>query len=264
MFARGLFHKKKKATSAKRESPDDIALVERAKHGDKDAYKILVEKYQKRVFSIAYEVTRSFEDAEDVAQETFVKAYLSLRNFKGESSFYTWLYRIAYNMSIDVRRRCSRRGSHVEFEESESAAAYVANSAGGAAFVEPVTALARKEEAKKISAALEKLSEEHRAIILLREVEGLSYDEIAETLKIQKGTVMSRIFYARKQLQKSLIDLAPNLGKSLEKGGAADCERALMSDDFVKKEGCKEKLNKNKAIYVNAGSARSEVGVGNL
>src|SRR4051812_13433700 len=88
----------------------DIELGERSSRGDKDAYRLLVEKYQARVFSLALAIVKNREDAEDIAQESFVKAYLSLKDFKGQASFFTWLYRIVYNMSIDFRRRMNRRG----------------------------------------------------------------------------------------------------------------------------------------------------------
>ncbi len=186
---------------------DDAELVKKASGGDKDAYRGLVEKYQQRVFSIALEVVRSREDAEDIAQEVFVKAYLSLPDFKGQSSFYTWLYRIAYNMAVDFRRRVQRRGGPpVEYDEAKlgkiSDDAINQNRFDG-----PHDFVMRKEESHQIQKVLSEISPEHRAVITLREIEGLSYDEIADVLRVSKGTVMSRLHYARKRLQQALVAL---------------------------------------------------------
>lgn len=201
----------------------DDQLVELSLSGDKDAYRQLVEKYQNKLFSLAFDILKTREDAEDVVQETFVKAYLSLKSFKGQSSFYTWLYRIAYNMSIDVKRRLNRRGgNHIEFRETSA----VNNSGAGgedggfgptpvpddAQTIEgPSEALYRKETGSRIREVLSELSPEHRAVVVLREVDGLNYDEISEATGVPKGTVMSRLHYARKALQKALRELAPNL-----------------------------------------------------
>lgn len=190
----------------------DEALVARAASGDKEAYRALVERYQHRVYSIAFEIVRNREDAEDVAQESFVKTYLSLKDFKGESSFFTWLYRIVYNMALDVRRRSARRGGDaVEFNEITTPAS--ASIAAPLGHVEgPQEAALNKERAKVIKQVLGEISEEHRTVMMLREVEGLSYDEIAKVVGISKGTVMSRLHYARKALQKALHEFAPARG----------------------------------------------------
>lgn len=187
------------------EKISDAELVAKASVGDKEAYRVLVEKYQQRVFAIAFDVVRSREDAEDIAQESFVKAYLSLPEFKGESSFYTWLYRIAYNMAIDFRRRTVRRGgAPVEFDETR--ADVVAEAAGSVQnrFGSPQELMLRKEESQQIQKVLTEISPEHRAVITLREIEGLSYEEIADVVGVSKGTVMSRLHYARKHLQQGL------------------------------------------------------------
>jgi len=206
---------------SKTDGPPDEELVAKSQKGDKEAYRLLVERYQPRVQAIAFEVVKSREDAEDIAQESFVKAYLSLPGFKGESSFYTWLYRITYNMAVDYRRKLSRRGgTHLEFKESVSV-----NVSGGpnsdkgsldgptpvfpSSVEGPQDALVRKETAKKLSSAFAELSEEHRAVMMLREVDGLNYEEISRVVGIPKGTVMSRLHYARKTLQKALGEYAP-------------------------------------------------------
>jgi RNA polymerase sigma-70 factor, ECF subfamily len=183
----------------------DSELVGKAVRGDKEAYRCLVERYQRKMLALGYEITQSREDAEDVVQEGFVKAYLSLGSFKGEAAFYTWLYRIVYNMAIDLRRKHSRRGgAAVEFDETsaQGAAENVWTANGG--FESAPEMMIRKENMRRFGDLMAEMSEDHRSVILLREVEGMSYDQIARVLGINKGTVMSRLFYARKRLQKGL------------------------------------------------------------
>jgi RNA polymerase sigma-70 factor (ECF subfamily) len=226
--------------SASHNSPDD-ALVAATRKGDREAYKTLVERYQSRIFSMAFGIVNSREDAEDVVQESFVKAFLSLDKFKGDSSFFTWLYRIAFNMAVDVKRKSARRGgNHFEYKESlgvspSGDSGSDASEALGAPaqHVEgPHEALARKQTGQKIQAVLSELSEDHRAVITLREIDGLNYEEIAEALDIPRGTVMSRLFYARKALQKALREFAPE-GAPHERG--SDEEAALHDEQRLKK-----------------------------
>ena len=200
---------------------DDNELVRMTLAGDKEAYRALVERYQGRLFTTALDIVKTREDAEDVVQETFVKAFLSLGQFRGQSSFYTWIYRICFNMAIDIRRKAGRRGgTHLEFKEHtgvnraavqdgarETAVGGLANHSQN--LEGPHDALARKELGRKIQEVLGELSEEHRAVIMLREVDGLDYEEIAQAIGVPKGTVMSRLFYARKALQKALEEFAP-------------------------------------------------------
>lgn len=183
----------------------DVELIKLVQAGDKEAYRSLVERYQERVYGLAFEILKSREDAEDVAQESFVKAYLSITEFKGESSFYTWLYRIVYNMAIDFKRKIARRGGEkAEFDET---VAYDADGILGR--VEgPQEQILRQEQRHQIRAALDSISEEHRVVITLREVDGLSYEEIAKVTGISRGTVMSRLHYARKKVQSVLIHLS--------------------------------------------------------
>jgi RNA polymerase sigma-70 factor (ECF subfamily) len=198
--------------------------------GDKEAYRALVERYQGRLFTTALDIVKTREDAEDVVQETFVKAFLSLGQFKGQSSFYTWLYRICFNMAIDIRRKAGRRGgTHLEFKENVGVNRAVGTDAGreigGGDLATrqqnvegPHDALARKELGRKIQEVLGELSEEHRAVIMLREVDGLDYEEIAQAIGVPKGTVMSRLFYARKALQNALEEFAPPPSTRVEEG----------------------------------------------
>ena len=180
---------------------DETELLERARKGDSQAFGALVERYQRRVVGVAQAVVHNQDDAIELAQETFVRAYENLSKFESRSSFSTWLYRIAANLSIDFRRREGRhqvlRGEDAEMEINRLP------SPRGDSYQESV----RTELNKRINGALEQLTPEHRAVILLREVEGLSYDEISDMLQVPRGTVMSRLHYARSHMRTILKDL---------------------------------------------------------
>lgn len=185
----------------------DQEILTKIRSGDRDAYRLFVRKYEARAIQIAYGILKNQSDAEDVVQESFVKAFLSLENFRGDSGFYTWLYRIVYNMAIDLRRKLARReAKNTEFDESLLNSSSLDSSISGR-LEGPGEALERKDKAGSIGQALLQISEEHRTVMILREVDGLSYEEIAELTKVNKGTVMSRLHYARKQLQKILEDI---------------------------------------------------------
>lgn len=177
----------------------DFELVDKARDGDRRAFNTLVELYQKRVYAIAFGILRSREDAWDAAQEAFVKAYKNLDRFEGKAAFYTWLYRITYNLSID-HLRSRKRHDTVAFDEGRGLESAL-DKAGHTVGHHPDEVADRKELAKVLHDAMAKLTDKHRAIIVLREVEGLAYEEMAEVLGISKGTVMSRLFHARKNLQ---------------------------------------------------------------
>ena len=185
---------------------DERQLVRRAKRGDEKAFRTLMERYRRKVFSIAYGMVHNPEAAYDISQEVFIKVFRYLGSFQGTSSFYPWLYRISVNLSIDWLRKQGRT-SLVDFDDSllrrepDGAEALVVPKLQDG---DPFKALDRKELREQIAKAFESLSEKHRAVLLLREVEGLSYDEIARALKIHKGTVMSRLHHARRNLQRTL------------------------------------------------------------
>lgn len=183
----------------------DGELVEAVQKGDGTAYRALVEKYQGRIYAVIYGMVRNREDARDLTQEAFVKAYRNISGFRSDAKFYTWLYRIAMNLTIDFTRRRKRNPvTTVEDEVAER------SSDGGVAEVHriqsPGKALERKQLYRAIMDALEELPEQQKQVILLREIEGLSYKEISEIMGIAEGTVMSRLFYARKRLQTLLGD----------------------------------------------------------
>jgi RNA polymerase sigma-70 factor, ECF subfamily len=190
--------------AASRPDGDELELIERARRGDRQAFGVLVERYQRRVVGVALAVSHNKDDALELAQETFVRAFQNLSKFESRSSFSTWLYRIAANISIDFRRR---EGRHVVLrgDEAEIELGRVPSQQEDA-----FRAVHRSELSGRIREALDQLTPEHRAVILLREVEGLSYDEISETLEVPRGTVMSRLHYARGRLRGLLKDLAGN------------------------------------------------------
>jgi len=185
-----------------RQDGDEAELIERAKAGDTKAFGVLVERYQRRVVGVAMAVVHDQEDALELAQETFVRAFENVGKFESRSSFSTWLYRIAANIAIDFRRR-ERRHPAMRGEEAEIELQRLPSKLGDA-FKETQ----RGEMAQRIRGALDQLTPEHRAAILLREVEGLSYDEISDVLQCPRGTVMSRLHYARNHLREILKDLA--------------------------------------------------------
>lgn len=181
----------------------DIELLKAVKAGDATAYRGIVEKYQGRVYAMTYGMVRNREDARDITQDAFVKAYNNLDGFRLESSFYTWLYRIAMNLAIDFIRKRQRQGttSYDEAIATRDEDGAIAEMHHGD---DPGRTLDRKRLHKRIMDAVDELPDDQKQAILLREVEGLSYKEISDVMEIPEGTVMSRLFYARKKLQKVL------------------------------------------------------------
>jgi len=186
---------------------EDDLLIRKTLKGEKDSFEILVLRYQKRIFNIIYRVTREESIVADLAQESFLKAYRGLDKFDFKASFYTWLVRIAINTSLNhvsSRQRNPLAGT----EELDS---YVGTSAqfseAGARSSNPEHEVLRNEQAASIRQAIDSLAEDLRVSIMLREVEGLSYEEIAEVMECPVGTVRSRIHRARKELQEKLKPL---------------------------------------------------------
>lgn len=184
-----------------RHDGDEAELIERARKGDSEAFGVLVERYQRRVANVALAVVHNQDDAIELAQEAFVRAYENLSKFESRSSFSTWLYRIAANLAIDFWRR---EGRHVVLrgEDAENEMRRMPSDTG-----DSFKTASRKELSARLTAALEELTPEHRTVILLREVEGLSYDEISDALQCPRGTVMSRLHYARNKLRVLLKDI---------------------------------------------------------
>jgi RNA polymerase sigma-70 factor (ECF subfamily) len=185
---------------------DDRELVERCQQGDLDAYGILVGRYRHKVYGLAFSMLRNEQDATDLSQEAFVRGWQGIRRFKKNSSFYTWIYRITTNLVIDVVRRRDRRPT-TAFEEGIEPDTDPSVQEAPSTNPSPVDEAQRKELRGQIDAALLELSPEHRAVIQLREFEGLDYATIAKATGCSIGTVMSRLHYARKHLQKLLKEV---------------------------------------------------------
>jgi RNA polymerase sigma-70 factor (ECF subfamily) len=182
-------------------------LVRRARKGDLTAYDELVKRYQERIYATIYHMTSNHEDANDLAQDSFIKAYQALKSFKGGSSFYTWLYRINVNKTINFLKQ--RKNKHhfslndLDFntEHNPDLVALISDKT-------PLRDAGLTELQKKLNEALHKLSEPHRMVVVLHDVQGMSHEEIAEIMDCNIGTVRSRLFYARQQLQGYLAEYA--------------------------------------------------------
>jgi RNA polymerase sigma-70 factor, ECF subfamily len=188
---------------------DDAMLVERVQGGDETAFRELFDRYHRRAYAVAFGVVKNKQDALDVVQEAFVKVHRHIGNFQGSSSFYTWLYRIVMNLAIDHIRR-NKKGRDLDYDDAVGRDEN--NVAGDGALVprmldgNPTKNVLRKELTGAIRAALDELPDYHRAVILLREVEGLTYEEMAQVLEVPKGTIMSRLFHARRKMQEALSE----------------------------------------------------------
>ena len=197
------------------EAEEDRVLVFQAKTGDKKAFRKLVERHQRRAFAIAIGLVRDESDANEIVQEAFLRVYRGLEAFEGSSSFFTWLYRIVSNLAIDVMRKPSRRESEsldpARLEDGIDQP--LVSRIDGA---DPQDVVRRGEIRVRIEAALSDLPPYHRGVILMREVEGMSYEEMAEAMGVSKGTIMSRLFHARRKLQRALADCyAEQIGPTL-------------------------------------------------
>ena len=191
--------------------PQDLELVARSQAGDTQAFNELVTRYRSRAFAMTYNMVRNEQDAWDLAQDGFLKAWKSIGRFRGQSSFYTWLYRILMNVCIDWLRR-----KHIEGGTEFDDAIGLSNIAPGAMTaprgeLQPAAKISDQEIRTRIDAAIERLSVEHRTVIVMREIDGLEYSEIAGQVGCSIGTVMSRLFYARKKLQAMLRDVYENI-----------------------------------------------------
>lgn len=180
--------------------PDDLELVNRCREGDLDSFRGLVEKYQQRLYSLIYGIVFDREQARDLAQEAFVKAYRALDSFQGKSGFYTWLYRIAFNLALDAKRKGAGR-EMMEYDDTRKLDPALTP---GGDFPRPDQVLLRDELREQIRRGMESLSRIQRTTLVLREWEGRSYQEIAQIMKCSRGTVMSRLHYGREKLREIL------------------------------------------------------------
>jgi RNA polymerase sigma factor (sigma-70 family) len=182
-------------------------LVRRARNGDLHAYDELVRRYQERIYATIYHMTSNHEDANDLAQDSFIKAYQALKSFKGGSSFYTWLYRIAVNKTINFLKQRKNR-HHYSLNDLDFNTEHNPDLVALISEKTPFREVGLTELQKILNEALLRLSEPHRIVVVLHDVQGLSHEEIAEIMNCNIGTVRSRLFYARQQLQGYLAEYA--------------------------------------------------------
>ena len=176
----------------------DSELVQQCQAGEMSAFQELVSRYHQKVYMVILGLLRHREDALEVAQETFFRAFRKINSFQGGSSFYTWLYRIAVNMAIDAQRRQKR--NPLDFRENMDDLLEGQNEVAK----DPFSDVHDRELRESLVKAINELTPEHKAVIVLRTIEGLSYKDIGEILGCSEGTVMSRLHYARKKLQDKL------------------------------------------------------------
>ena len=186
------------------EVAEDV-LVSRARRGDLKSYDALVKRYQERIYATIYHMTSNHEDTNDLAQDSFIKAYQALASFKGGSSFYTWLYRIAVNKTINFLKQRKNK-HHLSLNDIDFNAEHDPDLVALISDKTPQRDAGLSELQKKLNEALLKLSEPHRMVVVLHDVQGVSHEEIAEIVGCNIGTVRSRLFYARQQLQGFLAE----------------------------------------------------------
>lgn len=182
-------------------------LVNRARRGDLAAYDELVKRYQERIYATIYHMTSNHEDANDLAQDSFIKAYQALKSFRGGSSFYTWIYRIAVNKTINFLKQRKHK-HHFSLNDLDFNTEHNPDLVALISHKTPHREVGLMELQKKLNEALMRLSEPHRMVVVLHDVQGQSHDEIAAIMDCNIGTVRSRLFYARQQLQRYLAEYA--------------------------------------------------------
>jgi RNA polymerase sigma factor (sigma-70 family) len=183
----------------------DLELVRRAQKGDLAAYDELIRRYQERIYATVYHMTSNHEDANDLAQETFIKGFQALKSFKGDSSFYTWIYRIAVNKTINFLKQRKNR-THMSLNDLDFSAENDPDLVALISDKTPRRDINLSELQEKLNVAMQKLSPVHRMVVTLHDVQGLSHEEIGKIIDCNIGTVRSRLFYARQQLQAYLSD----------------------------------------------------------
>jgi len=184
---------------------EESELVKRAQKGDLGSYDQLIQRYQERIYATIYHMTSNHEDANDLAQEAFIKGYQALKSFKGGSSFYTWVYRIAVNKTINFLKQRKNR-SQMSLNDLDFNAEHDPDLVALISDKTPRREAGLTELQEKLNEGMQKLSEPHRLVVTLHDVQGLSHEEIAKIMGCNIGTVRSRLFYARQQLQGFLAD----------------------------------------------------------
>jgi len=184
---------------------DERTLVQLSREGVFSAYDELITRYQERIYSTVYHMTANHEDAVDLVQETFIKAYRSLASFKGKSTFYTWVYRIAVNKTINFLKK-RKKHRHLSLNDIDLNAEHDPDLVSLISHKTPRRDVNLAELHEKLSKALLKLSENHRLVMVLHDIQGLSHEEVSRITNCNLGTVRSRLFYARQQMQTFLSD----------------------------------------------------------
>jgi RNA polymerase sigma factor (sigma-70 family) len=184
---------------------DERKLVKGAQSGDLSAYDELVRRYQERIYATVYHMTANHDDANDLAQEAFIKAYRALNSFKGDSSFFTWVYRIAVNKTINFLKQRKKR-TQMSLNDLDFNAEHDPDLVALISDKNPRRDLNLLELQEKLNEAMQKLSHIHRLVVTLHDIQGLSHEEISKIMDCNTGTVRSRLFYARQQLQAYLSD----------------------------------------------------------
>src|SRR6266478_3439793 len=184
---------------------EEQELVKRARRGDLSSYDELIRRYQERIYATIYHMTANHEDANDLAQEAFIKAFRALKTFKGGSSFYTWVYRIAVNKTINFLKQRKHK-AQMSLDDLDFNAEHDPDLIALISDKTPRREVNLAELQEKLNAAMMKLSEPHRLAVTLHDVQGMSHEEIAKVMDCNIGTVRSRLFYARQQLQAYLSD----------------------------------------------------------
>lgn len=184
---------------------EESVLVDRARKGSLEAYDELVKRYQERIYATVYHMTSNHEDANDLAQEAFIKGFQALKSFKGGSSFYTWVYRIAVNKTINFLKQ-RRNRTQMSLDDMDFNVEHNPDLVALISEKTPRREINLSELQEKLNEAMQKLSESHRLVVTLHDVQGMSHEEIAKIMDCNIGTVRSRLFYARQQLQAYLSD----------------------------------------------------------
>lgn len=181
-------------------SADDYRLIAECLRGGTDAFGRLIYRYEERLYNTVYGLVGNAEDAQDVVQETFLNAYKSLNNFKGDAEFFTWLYRIAFNTAVSLKRKQKAALSMNGSRNGDSSVEPLDHSASS----RPSHAMERAEEERQVQVALSRLSLEHRAVLVLKDMQSMKYEQIAEILQVPIGTIRSRLHRARLELREIL------------------------------------------------------------
>lgn len=188
----------------------DYALVQRCQRGDTEAYEEIVRKYQKKLFNIAYRVTGDYHEAADVVQDAFIAVYRNIKGFQGRSRFSTWMYTIVMNVSRNRMRQVRKQAFHEHFSlddpvETEKGRIRIEQPSGDVSALER---LEKREREQKVQDCMSALDNEFREVIVLRDIQGFTYDEISEMLDIAEGTVKSRLYRAREKVKECLKKIA--------------------------------------------------------